>query len=1709
MKNEKKLGFNRLLSFVLALALILALVPASVFPTNAVSAGETLYFVPGDQWGNDGAWYAAYFFGAGDTWAAMADSDSDGYYECKVPSGGYTNVIFCRMNPAGTTPSWDYKWNQTADLTLSASYNCFTMDNSTQWSSANGTWSSYAPAVPESSAPTQASSQDVTIHVRNIWGWSTVKFYAWNADTQETLLGDWPGTTAAAEDGTVNWYSMTLEDVGCDNIGFVVNDGGSSQTSDVFISDIPADGGEYWYDSTLTATAPASYPDGSLGTISCDVTLHFVNGKNWDNISAYTWTNSSYALGAWPGSKMGLDSDGFYTISFTAEVIEGQDLCYIINNGDNGAQTVDMTISADQLATGNVELWVQPTTEYADDDASTAKFNCNTYTDSHYIAVSPEVNGTSVTLRYAGSYGDTVKVYGSMNGWNSAYTMTADSYGVYSCTLNDLAPGTYEYMLVVNGEWITDPVNGWTTADGNSAFQILDPNAVDNNTVTIRLHYARPDGNYTNWNLWVWGLTTEAKQYDFSYENGEQIATVVVDGRATQYISFIPRYSEDSNAWVTQEYGERRVYLGDVVSGTIHCYITSGVYDTTMLYGTDVMKEKKISSVEYDYDTEEITITTSAMVSMDPMDAFKIVDITGADSSIAIESIEEIGSNYVVKLNKSVSLANLYRYKVRFLNQSAYTDYNYDICTTTVYASQRFGNEFTYTGTDLGATWTASKTTFRVWAPTAESVSVNLYVSGTDGTDDLIKSVPMTADVNGTWVATVSGNQNGVYYTYAVNRNGETVEACDPYARTTGVNGMRAMIIDLDSTNPTGWDTDTNPNPSVNYTDAIIYELHVRDFSIDDSSGITNKGKYLGLTEHGTTTANGTTTGLDYLKELGITHLHLLPVYDFASTSVDETELDTPQFNWGYDPQNYNVPEGSYSTDPYKGEVRVKEFKQMVKALHDNGISVIMDVVYNHVSDAGKFSMNKIVPGYFSRQNADGSYSNGSGCGNDTASEREMVRKYIVESVMYWAEEYHINGFRFDLVGLLDATTINEIVDTVHAKYPEVIFYGEGWTLDTAVEPGNTMATQANSGATPNFAYFSDTIRNLLAGSNGTSVGFVSGASDQEGAVADNFLAQPWWTNRPTQIIQYASCHDNYTLADKLVLSTGRSGIDSTIIKMNKLVAAIYMTAQGIPFIHAGEEFLREKIEEDGTRCENSYNASDYVNHIEWSNLDNAAYKATSEYYQGLIEFRKNHAALRLADHDTIMNNVTCTTASGNVVVFRINGDVNGEISDGIVVIFNANGYAKTVSLPSGTWNICVNDTYAGTEVLGTASGSVSVPGISAMVLVKGDTSISHTYSGWSYNETNHWQECTCCENGKERINEGAHSMVGDTCSVCGYVKQSDEGEEDITNNITVTAKSFTLSFEDEILVNLYYTVSDLTNVVEHGMLVYNTVPSTVSYASADAVYNEPVYDSSKARYMATTTGIAAKELGDTRYYVAFAKLTDGTYAYSTVYDYSPKKYSMNMLGKSSTSEKQKALCVAMLNYGAAAQNYFNYRTDDLMNADLTDVQRAMVVEYSADLFQGAIAADTSKVGSLTATSTGFSKKSATVSFEGAFAINYYFTPDQTVSGDITFYYWTAEDYAAASTLTASNATGSTTMVAGSDGRYWAQVSGIAAKQIDETFYVCAVYSSGSSTYRTGIVAYSLSKYCMNNASGSDAAMAELAKATAVYGYHAETYFAN
>ena len=705
---------------------------------------------------------------------------------------------------------------------------------------------------------------------------------------------------------------------------------------------------------------------------------------------------------------------------------------------------------------------------------------------------------------------------------------------------------------------------------------------------------------------------------------------------------------------------------------------------------------------------EGVGIRVAMSAPIDPAE----LTVTGPAGEVAIASRSDDGKN-IYTLVPQEPLDVQAAYVLHFRGTET------PITMPIFYSTAAFEALYTYEGDDLGASWSPEQTFFRLWAPTAAAVKINLYASGDYRVDDLLEQVEMTPDVNGTWVATVAGDLNGTYYTYCVEVDGTVNEACDPYARAVGVNGQRAMVINLDATDPEGWENDRDPHYDNTITEAIIYELHVRDLSVDENSGIVNKGKFLGLIETGTTTPEGIPTGLDHIKALGVTHIHLLPSYDYGS--VDETALEDNVFNWGYDPVNYNVPEGSYSTDPFNGEVRAKEFKQMVKGLHDNGISVIMDVVYNHVYSGEDFCFNKIVPLFFSRVSAEGVFSAGSGCGNDTASERAMVKKYIVDSVKYWADEYHIDGFRWDLVGLIDTETVNEVMEEVHKTHPNIIFYGEGWTMSTQLtKDGYTMTTQVNSQETPGFAFFSDTLRDAIRGgnSNNSKPGYAAGSGGFAGNIADCFIGAPAWCKSPTQTVNYASCHDNHTLFDRITMSTPDNTFEERV-KMNNLAAAIVLTSQGIPFIHAGEEMLRSKPLEDGSFDHNSYKSPDEVNNLKWADLNQEQYQITYAYYQGLIAFRKAHPALCMTSAEEVSEKITKLGGLDfNVVGFHIASGANGEENE-LIVVFNPNAEVSTVTLPEGEWAVYINGDKAGTEVLNTAVGTATAEPISAMVLVK------------------------------------------------------------------------------------------------------------------------------------------------------------------------------------------------------------------------------------------------------------------------------------------------------------------------------------------------------------------------------------------------------
>lgn len=647
--------------------------------------------------------------------------------------------------------------------------------------------------------------------------------------------------------------------------------------------------------------------------------------------------------------------------------------------------------------------------------------------------------------------------------------------------------------------------------------------------------------------------------------------------------------------------------------------------------------------------------------------------------------------------------------------------------------------EMVYDGNDLGAVYTKEKTVFKVWAPTASEVSLNLYEQGHG--ENLKETVAMVSGEKGVWSCEKQGDLNGVYYTYSVKINGKTNEAVDLYARAAGVNGNRGMVVDLEATNPEGFDKDIRPafgNP----TDAVIYELHVRDLSSDRSSGISNTGKFLGLTETGTKNSDGLATGLDHIKDLGVTHVQILPSYDYAT--VDESKLNIPQFNWGYDPKNYNVPEGSYSTDPYHGEVRIREMKQMIQALHKNGLRVNMDVVYNHTFNIVDSWFQKTVPDYYYRKVGD-KYSDASACGNETASDHAMMRKYIVDSVVYWASEYHIDGFRFDLMAVHDIDTMNAVRAALDKIDPSIMVYGEGWTGGDCAIPSSCQALKANVSKMDRVGAFSDDIRDGIKGSVfiEKDKGFVSGREGMEECIKFGVVAATphpqvrenhdnkggkSWAAQPGQSINYISCHDNLTFWDKLAISNADDSEEARI-RMNKLGSAIIMTSQGVPFFQAGEEMLRSKPSTTvkGGFDENSFKSPDSTNSIKWGNKKNV--RDTYEYYKGLIAFRKAHGALRMASASDIQKNLTFMEGlDANVVAYTIENHANGDSAEKITVIFNANRKPTNVKLPAGKWEICVNDKVAGTTSVGIAKGTVSVAGISAMALVQGDDTIVKAY---------------------------------------------------------------------------------------------------------------------------------------------------------------------------------------------------------------------------------------------------------------------------------------------------------------------------------------------------------------------------------------------
>lgn len=818
----------------------------------------------------------------------------------------------------------------------------------------------------------------------------------------------------------------------------------------------------------------------------------------------------------------------------------------------------------------------------------------------------------------------------------------------------------------------------------------------------INIHYKRYESDYKDWNLWIWEEGKQGDTYNFTRSDDYGIvAEIEVDKK----FGFLLKRGD----WEARDVMKDR-YV-EIKDGVKNIYLVEGKEE--IYYSlAEVNTQPKLEIADL---VEEDIIEFSSRKLVENIEA-KVLDKDGKEYEILKLESSLAGKNGRIYLKEKLDITSEY-----FLEISEHEKTK--ISMDKIFSSEKFEKEYTYLKNDLGAIYTKEKTKFRVWAPTAQEIFLNLYKEGNG--ENLIKTVPLKKDKKGTWIGEEKGDLSGVYYTYTVRVGEESQEVVDIYAKAVGVNGKRGMIIDLKSTNPEGWNEVPRPKFE-GQENTIVYEMHVRDFSIDSGSGIKNKGKYLGMVESGSKNSFGESTGIDYLKNLGITHIQLLPVMDYAS--VDETRLDEVQFNWGYDPENYQVPEGSYSSNPYDGEVRIKEFKEMVMKLHENGIRVIMDVVFNHTAKAHDSNFNKLVPNYYYRKDGE-NFANASACGNETASERVMMRKYIVDTVVYWAKEYKVDGFRFDLMGIHDLETMREVRKALDEIDKSIVVYGEPWAAGAPMIDKNQIAIKENILKLDRVGAFNDDIRDGIKGSvfNSKDRGFATGKTNQEERIKFGIVgatehsqvnySKPW-TNSPIQSVNYASAHDNLTLWDKINSSNSEDSLEDKK-SMNRFSASIVFTSQGIIFFHGGEEILRSKINEEGKFEENSYNSSDFVNSIKW-NLTTEN-KDVLEYYKGLIEFRKDNPGLRMKTQEKVEKNIVFMgNMPERVIGYTIKKDKTiGQLED-IVIIHNGRDEEIKIKLPKGKWKVYVDNERASKNELYKIKDEVIVPKISTLVLKRG-----------------------------------------------------------------------------------------------------------------------------------------------------------------------------------------------------------------------------------------------------------------------------------------------------------------------------------------------------------------------------------------------------
>lgn len=822
--------------------------------------------------------------------------------------------------------------------------------------------------------------------------------------------------------------------------------------------------------------------------------------------------------------------------------------------------------------------------------------------------------------------------------------------------------------------------------------------------LTLEVHYIRYNEDYGGWDLWLWTDTQEGRSYPFEVcEDGvlAQIRLGQIDD--TSQIGIIVRKGN----WEEKDVDEDRFLdISQAKDGKLSVWIWQG--ESTIHY-EKVEADVRIMDAGLESEQE---VTFQAYLASEA--EFRVTDQDGREYPWEIRRMNRDGNmvSGSLTLREKVSLPGTFYLSIGEAKKS--------IRFGRIYDTDTFRENFVYDGDDLGAIYTEEECSFRLWSPMAEEVTLLLYEEGTGG--EAILTEPMSLGEKGVWQSQLQGDYAGKYYTYLVNVQGSVHEVVDPYAKSVGVNGKRGMILSEDAGRPEGFENDSFLK-DWKREDVILYEASVRDYTSDDDSGVLHKGKFLGLTEENTVNSAGDSTGLSYLAELGITHVHFLPIQDFCG--VDE-ENPEETYNWGYNPLNYFVPEGSYATDPYHGEVRVQELKKMIQSLHEQKIGVVMDVVYNHTYYGGDSNFNHIVPGYYHRIDQAGNYSNGSACGNELATERAMVRKLIIDSVKYWMQEYHVDGFRFDLMGLIDVETMKEIEKEVYRINPHAVLYGEGWDAGETIYEEPRMES-FNAYLTPEIGTFNNVFRRAVqkhvCGLTeeedvilGMRFGF-AGAGDNPNTIK----RMGKWTAEPLQCINYASCHDGYTLWDLITLNCPEE--DQELLKRrDRFGAACVLLCQGTPFLHSGEEFLRTKASPDNPDAKHgaSYNAGDEINTIDWENRTEN--KDVLEYYRGLMLFRKEHKALGYGTQSELNENLLfIEDLPENVMGYYAKEPVNFFTDYQICLMFNPTREAVEFLPVSGKWEIYVNDDRAGTECLEVVEKdeALRVEGVSALAAVR------------------------------------------------------------------------------------------------------------------------------------------------------------------------------------------------------------------------------------------------------------------------------------------------------------------------------------------------------------------------------------------------------